>query len=283
MSYNPGIHIIILNWNGSSVIKECIESVLSIDYPNKKIWLVDNGSNDNSVKIIESYKNINLIKYDVNYGFAKGYNKAVDEISQDSDILIDGKSYSGNDSYFMFLNNDTVVDSNILNSFAQEIQRFGERHIYGPLIFYDNPSSMIWYRGGEVDLDKATIKHVGLRDQKSHSLKVENTDFITGCCMLIHSSVFQELKGFNESLGMYNEDVDLCLRAKNINVNCIFVPESILYHKISYSLGGNLSIAKIFYKICSTYRLFKLHDVSCRRFIFIKYILKSFRDYIFGK
>ena len=89
MSYNPEIHIIILNWNGASVIKECITSVLSIDYPNKKIWLVDNGSNDNSVKIIESYKNINLIKYDVNYGFAKGYNKAADEISQDKSTSSD--------------------------------------------------------------------------------------------------------------------------------------------------------------------------------------------------
>ena len=47
-------------------------------------------------------------------------------------------------------------------------------------------------------------------------------------------SVFKELGGFNESLGMYNEDVDLCLRAKNIGVNCIFVPESIVYHIISH-------------------------------------------------
>ena len=82
MNLNPEINIIILNWNGHSVLDPCIESVLSIHYLNKKLWLVDNGSSDNSAQIIEKYKGINLIKYDTNYGFAKGYNKAVGEMKQ---------------------------------------------------------------------------------------------------------------------------------------------------------------------------------------------------------
>ena len=101
--------------------------------------------------------------------------------------------------------------------------------------------------------------------------------------MLVHSSVFKELGCFNESLGMYNEDVDLCLRANNIGVDCIFVPESIVHHKISHSLGGNLSISKIFYKFLSTYRLFYYHNIPFRRVAFIKFIFRTLKDYVFGK
>ena len=271
MNSNPEINIIILNWNGDSVLDSCIDSVSSIHYLHKKLWLVDNGSSDNSAQIIEKYKGINLIKYDTNYGFAKGYNKAVSEMPLNKQ------------SYLMFLNNDTVVDKNILNPLIESIQEFGDRCIYGPLILYDNSPDTIWYGGGYIDLDQGIIKHIGLRQNNSINLKREKTDYITGCCMVIHSSVFKELGGFNESLGMYNEDVDLCLRAKNIGVNCIFVPESKVHHKISHSLGGNLSIFKIFYKFLSTYRLFYYHNIPFRRVTFIKFIFRSLKDYIFGK
>ena len=56
MNKKPHIKILILNWNGASIISRCIDSIKNTNYSNYSVDVIDNGSTDNSIKIMETIK-----------------------------------------------------------------------------------------------------------------------------------------------------------------------------------------------------------------------------------
>ena len=162
--------------------------------------------------------------------------------------------------FIMLLNNDTVVDSDILNSFNQARQKFGDNHIYGGKIFYlDNPE-IIWYAGGKLNLKWGCISHRGIRKQDSPEFaNLMQTDYITCCCLFTSNEVINQLNGFDERFNMYGEDVDLCLRAKVEGINCYYWPNAKLYHHVSASLGGAFTLKKLTKKMMGMGRLMMKH------------------------
>jgi len=246
---NPLIEILILNWNGGKMLKECIASVKKIDYSNYKIRIIDNASSDNSIEMVKNtFSNINYTQLDENYGFSKGYNKYFNQI--DSKEL----------EYILILNNDTIVDANILNSFIEATKKFGKNNIYGPKIFYRNRPNLIWYAGAKVNLKYGKISHIGIRkkDSQKYSLSAQ-TDYVTGCCLFTSIKNIKDLNGFDERFQMYGEDVDFCIRARENNILCYYWPNAILYHHVSFSIGGNYSIKKIYRKLIGLIKLIIKH------------------------
>ena len=249
---NSHIKILILNWNGKDLLKSCIDSVIAIDYPNFSVMVIDNGSSDGSLDMItDNYSDVEILSLDNNYGFSGGYNQYLKQLKDESSEFI------------MLLNNDTVVDSAILNSFIHAKEQFGDNQIYCGKIYYMDSPEIIWYAGGKVNLKWGCISHRGIR--KQDSTKFSNpmqTDYVTGCCLFTSNEVINQLNGFNEQFDMYGEDVDLCLRAHKMGINCYYWPDAMIWHQVSASLGGNYSISKMIKKIKSFIRLFKIHRLG---------------------
>lgn len=245
----PHIKILILNWNGKQLLKPCLDSVTSIDYPNYSIIVIDNGSSDGSIEMInKNYPNVDCFALDDNYGFSGGYNRYLPQLN-------DNES-----EFLLFLNNDTEVDSNILNNMNAARKKFGNDHIYGGKIYYRYNPELIWYAGGKVNLKWGHISHRGIRKQDSKEFSSPmQTDYITGCCLFTSNAVMKQLNGFDEQFNMYGEDVDLCLRAKKIGIKCFYWPQAKLWHHVSASLGGSYSISKILKKIKALIRLIRIH------------------------
>ena len=155
---NLNVKIFILNWNGGKTLIRCLESVCKIEYSNFDVIVIDNASTDNSIDNIHSqFPEVKIIALDCNYGYSKGYNKAFELIG-----------YS-EDSFFMLLNNDTIVDKNILNHFLNAQKEIGSREcILGSKIYYMNTNS-IWYSGGEINLPLGIIRHIGIREKDNQS------------------------------------------------------------------------------------------------------------------
>jgi len=245
----PHIKILILNWNGKHLLKPCLDSVTSIDYPNYSVMVIDNGSVDDSVKIVNKYfPEVDIIELKDNYGFAGGYNQCFTQLKDN------------NSEFVLLLNNDTEVDSNILSSFIQAKDKYGDNNLYGGKIFYKKNPRIIWYAGGNVNLKYFKISHRGIRQTDSAEYsKPMQTDYITGCCLFTSMEIINQLNGFDELFNMYGEDVDLCLRAKDAGLFCYYWPDAKLWHHVSASLGGAFSLKKINKKITSNWRLLKKH------------------------
>ena len=247
----PKVKILILNYNGSSVLKKCLDSVLDINYSNYSTVLIDNCSTDNSLDLVKShYASIEVVQTGENRMYAGGYNYFFNRNSEDC--------------FYMILNNDTVVDKDILNQFILGVRKYGDKHIYGAKIMFAKNKNKVWYSGSKIDLNKGIIKHLNIRkDINDLDLKDSLTDYVTGCCMFVHSSTIGKLKGFDESFKMYMEDVDFCLRAKSEGINSYFLSSPLLYHFVSSSVKNKafkilLSYTKLSIRYTGVFCLFNV-------------------------
>lgn len=240
---NPKINILILNWNGSKYLIDLIRSIQKNTYSNYKITVIDNNSDDDSLDKINKEK-VNIISHKYNYKYAKGYNKAIFELKNDDS------------EFLLLLNNDTICDKNILNSFLHALKQYGDNCIMGAKILYLNDKNKIWYAGGKFGLLNLFVSHNGIR--KKDNSRFDNdciTDYITGCCLFISKKNFLKLNGFDEKFNMYGEDVDLSIRAQNLGMDCYYISNAKLWHYVSASYGGNFSLTKFFLKINSLLKL----------------------------
>ncbi len=237
----PNVNILILNWNGQKVLLDCVKSILKSDYEKYCITIIDNGSTDSSVKSISKLNSnvINFIKINQNIGYAKAYNYAF------------GKIINNKDDFYFILNNDTEIQPDTLSQLILALNKYGDNNIYGPKILNFSDES-IWYAGGKLNPYTFSANNIGINKTDSITeYKTGKTDFVSGCSLFIKKNILNQIGGFNEIYKFYYEDVDLCLKAKSLNVNSIFVNNSVVKHKISYSMGGRYSIFKLYLRLVS--------------------------------
>ena len=240
------VNIFVLNWNGENIIGDCLESLLNAKYKNKNIIVIDNGSSDDSIKYIhQKFPSIQIIPIKENLKYSKGNNFGFKKVEK-SDFSI-------------FLNNDTIVDPNFISNIIDPFNHDKDIAQVAPKILYDN-SKLIWYAGGRVKLWLGLIYHIGIRkkDQSKFHLKRE-IDYASGCCFAVRSKIFESIGMFDESFEMYCEDVDLSLMIKKSGKKVIYAPKSIIWHKVSYSIGGENSLKKILLKNKAKFHLALKH------------------------
>src|SRR5688572_15333531 len=89
LSSLPKVAIVILNWNGQSYLEKFLPSVLATAYENFEVIVSDNGSTDGSVSFLQNkFPQVQLIRLDKNYGFAKGYNITLEKVKADYYALV---------------------------------------------------------------------------------------------------------------------------------------------------------------------------------------------------
>ena len=268
MNNHPKFRICILNWNGGSHLSECINSIKNNTYSNLSITVIDNGSTDRSVDTLDS--EVQLVKLDSNYGFAAGYNYGLNKI------------ISEKDEFLILLNFDTIVKNDFITCLAESINKYSSKNIFGVKILYADNRDLVWYAGGKINLKKGIIRHLGIRKKLNYISNDFETDYVTGCCMVIHKDIFKALNGFDDVFFMYNEDVDLCLRARDKGLRCIFLNNPQIFHKVSLSVGGKYAMKKIIMKIKSTYILYrKSFNIFSSLFYFLLYLFRSGLRFVF--
>jgi GT2 family glycosyltransferase len=218
----PRVSIIILNWNGLEDTVECLESLKKITYPNYEIIVVDNGSKGNdSVVLKERFGDyIHLIKNAKNYGYAGGVNIGINY------ALLNSES-----SYFLLLNNDTVVAPDFLTQMVMVAETDTAIGITCPLVYYYDFPKHIQMVGAKVNMWTGRTAVIGFNQlDKGQYTKQREIDY-SGPCWLIRKAVVQEVGLFDESFFCYWEDVDYSVRAKEVGYKVVYAPEAKMWHK----------------------------------------------------
>jgi len=220
------VQIIILNWNGYELTKDCLNSLSRLDYQNYKVIVVDNGSTDGSYKkLVSEFPAIEFLAIEANLGFADGNNAA---------ILHTREKY--NPQLFLLLNNDTTVEPTFLRKMVDTFSSNPNAGILGNKIYYYEDPQRIWFAGGQFNKFLGDGIHLGIdqldigqfNDQKK-------IDFVTGCCMMISKDVINKIGLLDSSFFAYCEDLDYSLRASKAGYVITYVPDAIIYHKVSSS------------------------------------------------
>jgi GT2 family glycosyltransferase len=236
MSFNK-VSIILVNYNGRKYNKECLDSILSSDYKNFEVIVVDNASTDNSVEELEEiYKDkITIIKSLVNLGFSGGNNIGIDyAISKGTD-------------YVMLLNNDTYIEPNMISTMLET--SINENYsVVSPKIYYFDNKEKIWSAGAVMNWKRGLASQRGI-DTIDSGLFDErvSVEFGTGCCLLIPSKIINLVGLLSEEYFLYYEDTDYCTRIIRSGFKIVYEPKAVLYHKVSSSTGGVESFNYIYY------------------------------------
>ncbi len=235
MKAGPAVQIIILNWNGYELTRDCLRSLAAIKRSDVGILVVDNGSTDGSVERLQvEFPAVEYLSLPENIGFAKGNNRGFESLQDDPPDFV------------IFLNNDTLVEPDFIDPLIQPL-RYDE--LIGqtvPLIMYADQRDMIWYAGGLINFWSGFTYHRHIRKPLSSvHLTSGATDYATGCCFAMRNTDFDRLGGFDEAFAMYSEDADLSLRLRAGGKKVWLVPNVKIYHKVSASIGGAFSFSKL--------------------------------------
>ncbi|MEM8845760.1 MAG: glycosyltransferase family 2 protein [Bacteroidota bacterium] len=220
------IAVVILNWNGVSLLKEFLPKVLEYS-KQASIYVIDNASTDNSVDLIkEEFPSIQLVQNDVNGGFAKGYNDGLQHIEAD---------------VYCLLNSDVEVTPNWLSPIIELFDTSSEISIVQPKILDLKHRTHFEYAGAAGGfIDKLGYPFCrgrifqALEEDSGQYDDIQEVFWATGACMFIKSKTFHALGGFDEDYFAHQEEIDLCWRAKNAGHRVFYTGKSHVYH-----LGGS--------------------------------------------
>ena len=228
---SPLVSIIIVNRNGASHLSRLLKVIDETIHLNYEIIIVDNHSHDNSMQLIESYKNlpITVIRNKNNETFSYANNQGVG--------IAKGE-------YLLFLNNDIKPLDGWLNYLLETMLSSENVGAVGSKLIYPDCDT------SKINKEKSyTIQHSGIffkegdgyikpfnRDnaEEYESLlnKTEEEEIIavTAACMLVKKSTYLEVGGFDNNYVYGYEDVDLCLKLHKAGYKNIYNPKSVLYH-----------------------------------------------------
>lgn len=226
----PGVTIVILNFNGLNDTKECLKSLLNTKYDNFKIIIADNGSVINEAKILKNgFKNnkIKIFRFNKNYGFSGGNNKIIKKIKS---------------KYIVLLNNDTTVNPNWLKPLIDFFEKDKSIGVVQPKILWHKDKKYFDYAGacgGFMDkygyaFTKGRIFEYREKDRGQYDYKSEIL-WASGACMAIRNEALKKTGLFDPIFFNYMEEIDLCFRMRNAGYKILFQPKSVIFHKVAAS------------------------------------------------
>lgn len=204
----PFVSIIIVNWNGKALLKDCLTSLhQNTDYPNFNVIIVDNGSKDNSVTMLgKEFPWVELIVNNKNLGFAKANNQAIKYL------------FKKGTEYFFLLNNDTkIIQKDWLRNIIQVAELTPKIGIVGCKLIYPD----------------------GRIHQNYKYSKIADVESVIGAAFLIRKEVVKKIGLLDEGFTpAYGEETDYCFRAKKAGYRIVCTSETTIIHYGGASTKG---------------------------------------------
>ena len=222
------VAVVILNWNGEQMLRDFLPSVVAHSVLPEAmgeavVYVADNGSTDGSLALIaEEFPSVRTIVFDVNYGFADGYNKAFEQIDAE---------------YAVLLNSDVEVTPGWLLSLTE----YMEAH---PEVAASQPKLMAYHRkeefeyagamGGFLDCYGYPYCRGRIFDTVEKDLHQYDTDvsllWATGACLMVRLPKYKEVGGLDGRFFAHMEEIDLCWRLRCRGYEVHSVAASVVYH-----------------------------------------------------
>jgi len=216
------IAVVILNWNGAKLLEQFLPSVVA-NSDLAAIYVADNASTDNSIAVIkEQFPSIKIIQNAANYGFANGYNIALQTVEE---------------PYYALLNSDIEVTENWLTPILSIFENEATIGIIQPKILdYKNKEYFEYAGAAGGYIDKYGYPFCRGRifetlEKDTHQYDDEKEIFwASGACFFIRKEIYRKLKGFDADFFAHQEEIDLCWRAFNLGYSVKYTGKSVVYH-----------------------------------------------------
>lgn len=203
----PFVSVVVPIYNGESTIKECLDSIMALDYPLEKLEVitVDDGSTDKTMSILKNYP-VKLIPKD-HGGYPSTMNAGLRVAIGEIRVIVDA---------------DTYVEKDWLKKILEEFKNDKVGIVSGYVA--TKPNAKFW------------AKIVGFESEDRYDqMKSRYVDFITSTCTAYRREVFEQIGFFNESLKR-GSDEDLAQRASKAGWKMVLKKEALCFHEWSSSI-----------------------------------------------
>ena len=216
------VAVVILNWNGKDLLEKFLPSVVT-NSTEATIYLADNASTDNSVAYVsEFFPSVKIIQNKMNGGYAKGYNDALKNLSEE---------------IFVLLNSDVEVTENWLQPILSEFEKDNSVVAAQPKILDYKNKEYFEYAGaagGFIDkygypFCRGRIFDTLEKDEGQYN-DVSQIFWASGACLFVKADAFWEAGGFDEDYFAHQEEIDLCWRLQAKGGKILYVGNSKVYH-----------------------------------------------------
>ncbi len=219
--------VITINYHGSDDTAACVASLLGSTVPLVMV-VVDNSPNDPALESALAFcSGVTLIYAPDNLGFGRGNNLGLRWALENT-----------NCEFFFVFNNDAVINPDAIMYLELAMAGHPEVGIMAPRIAYMDRPNMLWYGGGEVDWRRGSVVAPGIHGAVDTELALTSREvtFATGCALFMRRTVLKKIGGFDPRFFMYEEDVELCLRARENGIRIRYVSESTVLHRCQGSV-----------------------------------------------
>lgn len=222
--------VVILNWNGRCFLEQFLPSVVRFSSGDMEIIVADNGSDDDSLSFLSlHFPQVRQIILDRNYGFAEGYNRALEQVAAD---------------YYVLLNSDVEVTEGWLEPLTALMDSDPSIAAVAPKLKSYHDKSKFEYAGASGGF----IDMLGYPFCRGRVLQCVETDegqyddcrevfWATGACMVVRAELYRRFSGLDADFFAHQEEIDLCWRMKLAGYKVYVEPRSVVYHVG----GGTLS------------------------------------------
>lgn len=216
------IAVVILNWNGAKLLEQFLPSIVAYS-EEAKIYVADNASTDNSIEVIKTqFPQVTIIKNDGNFGFANGYNVALQQVEE---------------PYYALVNSDIEVTENWLSPILSIFDNEPNIGIIQPKILDYKNKAYFEYAGaagGFIDQFGYPYCRGRIFDtiEKDNGQYDDETEIFwaSGACLFIRKDIYRTLNGFDDDFFAHQEEIDLCWRAFNLGFKAKYTSKSVVYH-----------------------------------------------------
>ncbi len=218
--------IVILNWNGVEHLRRYLPSVVAAAPAGVEVVVADNGSTDDSVAVLAAeFPSVWVVLLDRNYGFAEGYNRALQQIEAD---------------YYLLLNSDIETPAGWLEPILECLERNPDVGVVAPKLRSWCERDRFEYAGaagGYIDILGYPFcrGRILRRIEEDRGQYDDERDlfWVSGAAFCCRAEAFHALGGFDGDFFAHMEEIDLCWRMQLAGWRVRIVPASVVYH-----LGG---------------------------------------------
>jgi len=233
------VAIVILNWNGSAMMRKYLPSVIENSYGD--VIVADNASTDDSIEMLRTdFPSVRTIILDDNYGFAGGYNKALAQLPEyeyyvllNSDVLVAQKDWDKVLTDYMDVHPECaacqpkLLDLKKCNLTSEDNQNSG----HGDYFEYAGASGGFLDQYGYPFCRGRILGTV--EEDKGQYDDICSVLWATGAALFVRASDWRESGGLDERFFAHMEEIDLCWRLRTMGKDIVCIPQSTAYH-----LGG---------------------------------------------
>lgn len=219
------IAVVILNWNGKSLLQKFLPDVIArSSLPGVSVIVADNASTDGSIEWLEAnHPNIQRISLEANYGFAGGYNKSLKQIDAEFYLLLNSDVLPAED-WLLPIRDLLETCSSDIAAVMPKIKSY-----YNPELFEYAGAA-----GGYIDrfgypFCRGRLMNIIEHDHGQYD-SIKDVFWASGAAFVVNAKLFHQIGGFDEHFFAHMEEIDLCWRLKNLGYRILCVPQSVVYH-----------------------------------------------------